>query len=331
LPTAQCRQIASHGTRQQDAEQQADKQKRASDALREAEIKRLELESRAASAAGKEPLSRDLQARADALKLRAELEAQGMTPETAAGVVKAEQGQDQRKRDADAAKEKERRELARQVADLEDEIARRRAAGDEEGEAAAQDRLSALQLARQLEDSLGITREQAEERAKARVANEREGNDMEHSQHGEGGDGFAGRHHGPARLSAADTWGDGRRKDGLRGDGSSSVEALQDRSGTPMRDSFQFPALDAFAANQPVAGSTTQATPQKEGGSESSGNGSNVANAAKQAADAAKQARDATAKTDAALAAEFQTLRSELQQLASQKEEMASQISNNRA
>ena len=313
-----------------EAEQQADKQKKAAEDLRQAEIKKLELQSRAAEAAGKEELSRDLKARADALKLRAELEEQGMTPETAAGVVKAEQGKDLAKKDKEHGKEEYRKELARQVADLEDEIAAKRAAGDKQGEQAAQDRLSALQLARQLEDQLGLSRDEAEARANTRIENERAASDRDEFKSGFGkGNGAVRRPSGPARLSSADTWGDSRKGDGLRGDGGSSVDAFNARQTTPQRDAFNFPALDAFASNQPAQPGAGDVTPQKEGSSK--GDGSNVASAAQQAADAASKLREASAKSDAALLAEFQKLTSELQSLASQQQETSSQVANNRA
>lgn len=309
-----------------DAETQAEKQKKAAEDLREAEIKKLELQSRAAAAANKDALSRDLQARADALKLRAELEAQGMTPETAAGVVKSEQGKDQAKRAKDEATEQARKELAVQVADLEDEISAKRAAGDKQGEQAAQDRLSALQLARQLEETLGITRDQAEERAQERIANERAASDREAFKNGLGKNDGVGRSSGPARLSAADTWGDGRKASGLRGDGSSSLAAFNERQNTPLRETFQFPALDAFAAAQPAGAAGV--TPQQEGGA---GKGADVANAAKQAAEAAAKVRESSAKVDADLLANFQKLSSELTALATQQQETSSQLAHSRA
>lgn len=313
-----------------EAEQQADKAKKAADDLRDAEIKKLELQSRAAEAANKPALARDLKARAEALQLRSELEAQGMTPDTAAGVVKAEQGKaqaDAAKEAADKAeqirKEQERKALAVQVAALEDEIAQKRAEGDKQGEQAAQDRLAALQLARQLEEQLDLTRAEAEARAQRRIENERAASDREAFK-GQLGDGV-GRSSGPARLSAADTWGDGRKASGLRGDGSSSIAAFNERQNTPLRDAFQFPALDAFAAAQPAAAG---ATPQKEG---TAGSGDNMAGAAKQAAEAAAKAREATAKSDAVLLAEFQKLSSELTALAAQQQETSSQLAHSRA
>lgn len=310
-----------------EAEGQADKQKKAADDLREAEIRKLELQSRAAAAADKGALSRDLQARADALKLRAELEAQGMTPETAAGVVKSEQGKDQAKRSKDEAAEQARKELAMQVAALEDEIAAKRGAGDKQGEQAAQDRLSALQLARQLEDQLGLTREQADARAQTRVQNDRAASERDAFKGGLGGGGGF-RSSGPARLSSADTWGDGRNAGGLRGDGGSSLTAMQSRMRPSLRESFQFPSLDAFAARQPAKNGDPGMTPQKDGGADSSGA---VANAAKQAAEAAAKAREASAKVDADLLANFQKLSSELAAMATQNQETSSQLAHSRA
>ena len=322
-----------------DAEQQAQKQKKAADDLREAEIKRLELQARAAAAAGKEPLSRDLQARADALKLRGDLEEQGMNPDTAAAVVAAEQAkqrqkdaQDKAKDDEHKRKEQERLELARQVADLEDEIARHRAEGDKEAEKAAQDRLSALQLARRLEDDLVLSRAEAEDRARARIADERAASDRDDARDGSR-DG--GRYHGPARLSDASTWGDPRKQDGLRGDGSSSIDAFNERQNTPLRDTFQFPGLDAFAEAQgkpPAADATpTQDNGTGNGGAADQGKGEALTAAAKEAATAAAKARDAAAKTDAELLAEFQRLSSELEALAEQNNNTSSQLANNRS
>lgn len=317
-----------------EAEQQAEKQKRAAEDLREAEIKKLELQSRAAEAANKPELSRDLQARAEALKLRAELEAQGMTPETAAGVVKAEQGKSREKdakekadKDEQQRKEKERKELALQVAALEDEIAAKRAEGDKKGEEAAKDRLSALQLARQLEEQLGLSRDEADQRARTRVANERAANDRDALGKGNG---LTSRPSGPARISAADAWGDLRKADGLRGNGSSSIDAFRERQKTSLRDTFRFPALDAFASAQPGRPGQGEAMPQKEGNA-ANGNGSAVAGAAQQAAAAANKAREASAKTDAQLLAEFKKLSAELQALAEQQQETSSQLANNRA
>ena len=321
-----------------EAEQQADKAKQAAEDLREAEIKKLELQARAAAAANKEPLSRDLQARADAIKMRADLEEQGMSPDAAAGVVKAEQGKEREKADKEKddkeeskRKEKERMELAREVAFLEDQIAAKRAEGDQQGENVMQDRLAALQLARQLEEQLGISRAEAEKRAVERVTNERAASDREDLRKGVSDGTGTGRASGPARLSAADTWGDGRKKGGLRGDGSSSLDAFNERQKTPLRDTFQFPALDAFAAAQPARPGSDRATPQPAGGGAEGDKGAELTSAAKQAADAAAQAREAAAQKDAALLAEFNRLKGELRNLASQQNEQASQISNNRA
>ena len=314
-----------------EAESQAEKQKKAADDLREAEIKKLELQSRAAEAADKEALARDLKARAEAIALRAELEAQGMAPATAAGVVKAEQGKDQAKRDKEAGKEQYRKELAVQVADLEDKIAERRAEGDKAGERALQDRLSALNLARQLEDQLGISRADAEDRARARVANERAASERDELKN-DAGKGGRKKHH----VSQPDPW-MLTHNDGLRsnGKGPSSLDGFEARQQTSLRTSFEFPALDAFADKQkddPGAGAgAAGATPQKDGGKDSGGGNSNVAGAAKQAADAAAKARDASAKSDAQLLAEIQRLSNELKELAQQHQQTASQLANNRS
>lgn len=313
-----------------EAEQQAEKAKKAADDLREAEIKRLELEARAAAAANKDSLSRDLQARADALKLRADLEAQGMSPEAAAGVVKSEQTKDRQKDEDQKRKEQERIDMARQVAELEDQIARHRSEGDKQAEKAAQDRLNALQLARQLEETLHISRAEAEARANQRIADERAASNRDELRRGMGGrDGDVRRPSGPARLSDASTWGDPRLSDGLRGNGGSSIDAFRERQNTPLRDTFQFPALDAFVSSQRP--SAPGAADVQNGRDESaSANGANLSNAAKQAAAAAAKAREETAKSDAALLSEFERLRHELMSLAEQQTETASQVANNR-
>ena len=141
------------------------------------------------------------------------------------------------------------------------------------------------------------------------------------------GDNPVRRPSGPAQLSKADTWGDGRNAGGLRGNNQrDSLSVFNDQQRTPLRDTFRFPSLDAFEARQPAG--AAGATPQKEGGE---GNGANIAGAAKQAAEAAAKAREASAKTDADLLANFQKLSSELAALASQNQETSSQLAHSRA
>jgi|GEM_PF-6022961 len=280
---------------------------------RAAAIEQLELQARAAAAAGRAPLSRDLQAQADQMQQRAELEAQGMSPDTAAGVVTAETAN---QRTADS----ERIDHARTVAGLEDDIAAARAVGDQAGAQALQDLLAYVHLEKEYEETLGLPRAEAEERASARIDNERlarERNDVGGSNEFGGSNDVAGVGV-PTRNRAA------RMTDstGLFGDGSSGIDAFNERQKTPLRNTFQFPALDAFAAAQPAQPGAAAASAQPGGA------GADVAGAAKQAAASASKVATESANADAAVFAELTQLRGQLDLLAAQQAQMASQITN---
>jgi len=289
---------AAQARRQHEAATEAAEQQR------QQKVEALKLGARLLDAAGKTAAARDARARAEAL----ELEAQGVDAGDAPGIVQAE--------------EQQRLSFARQVADLEDEIAARRAAGDQRAAEAAAERLQTLQLARQMEESLGLTRDQAEARAETRIKNERAAREREARPapaplSGES----SARRGGPAALSAADRWGDLRRSSGLRGDGSSSIDAWREQQKTPLRDTFKFPALDAFASQQAagVAGGDL-ARPLEA-----------AAAAAKAAADAHESGNKEAAKFADATTAEMERLRKSAEELEAKHKELVAKMKNSRS
>lgn len=296
-----------------EAEQQAAKAKSDADDLLKKQIEQLELQARVLESAGHAAAARDATARAKAMRLGADLAAQGLDPAAAAGVVKSES-------EKSRAEEVSKKQRALELAAIEDDIAAKRAAGDKAGAEAAQDRLKVLQLARQHEESLGLTRSQAEARARQRVADERAANEREQLSKDFTSGKRAGGRGGAAPLSAADRWGDLRKNSGLRSEGG-SLKAFNELQKTPLRDTFHFPLLDAFAASQRPQGTET-------GPQQTQGGGADVAGAAKQAAQSAAQMAQASAAKDAAVFAELTQLRSKLDLVKAQAERLQSQLAN---
>lgn len=292
----------------EEAKRQADQAKRDADEVRQKQVEALELQSRLLEASGKAAAARNAQAKADALKLQGE----GLSPAQASAVVQAETARQRQE-------EEKRVAAAREVAALEDEIAKAKARGDKEAAEAAQDRLRTLQLARQFEEELKLSPADARSRAESRVADEREAEERGELQDALHSGKYKRR--GGVQKRPQTAFGIDSDNSGLRG-GGSSLDAFNDRNTRRLRDDFEFPRLDAFERNQGVK-APGAATP----GGQGQGQGE-LTSAAKKAASAAGQAASATEKGTAAVMAEIAHLQSELERIKAAQDLLSSQIKN---
>lgn len=209
------------------------------------------------------------------------------------------------------AKEIERLELQGRVLD---------AAGKTGAADDARARAEALRLQEQLVEAgleEGDARKQSLAIVQAEIAAEKAKADAKNKPD------FAGPRDTRAMLSSADRRGDGRDILGMGQRNGFALDAFAAQQKTPLRDTFQFPALDAFAASQPARQGAASAAPAAEG--------ADVAGAAKQAADAASELAKSGAKNGAATIAEIMRLRSELDLMRAQQEQQASQIAHARS
>lgn len=217
-----------------DAEEaRVQKQQDAAAKARQLETDLLGLKVRALEAAGAKAAATNAKVLLEARQLAEQLFSTGQFGDFEAALQQAQQVT-RAEADAKRAADEEELQRARQRFDIEDQIAAARASGLDDKAAALEDEQRAVQLAQEFSDTLKIGYDAALQRARERVANERQANEL-------------ARDTSDRQITAALN---ARAAEIERGKRRSTLDEFYEKQKTPLRDGFRFPGLDAFAAAQ---------------------------------------------------------------------------------